>query len=626
MANNVLNTKVVLRHGALDAFKNANDVLLLGEAAVALDTKGVGKLVFGDGTTAVKDLPFSTLTPDEITALVSNASANIDITAGTAAGTIKFSTDGKKSYSADVKVNGWDTLVATANAAMPKAGGAFTGAVTVQAPTADANPATKKYVDDHIASDAVQKVEIAAGTADGSVKLTVDGAAGKDVVIGGWSKLGTAAFTDSDAYATAAQGAKADAAMPKAGGAFTGAVTVLAPAADMQPATKKYVDDLVGTGAVNSVSLDAGTVDGTVVLTVDGEAQEAVKVPGFDAVKANADAAKAQTDKLGTAAFTPSSNYATAAQGEKADKAVKSVAVAGGTNDGTVKLTVTTFDGNVTGVDGVTDNIAVTGWSKLGTAAFTDSDAYATAAQGAKADAAMPKAGGAFTGAVTVQAPTADMNPTTKKYVDDQIATKIAVSDAMVFRGTIGTGGTTTTLPAKDVVQGDTYKVISDVTITAANAYGSTTDVTAHAGDLLVAMTATEWIMVPSGDEVLSVKISTVASDVNIDATAKAGAIVLGAAAAKQVDATLGTTSENLVTSKAVAAYIEGLKYITADANVSSATKLQTARDISITGGVTAAAVAFDGTKAVELNVTEVDTNVLKNGTNTLVIDGGTIA
>lgn len=37
------------------------------------------------------------------------------------------------------------------------------------------------------------------------------------------------------------------------------------------------------------------------------------------------------------------------------------------------------------------------------------------------ADAAMPKAGGAFTGAVTVQAPTENMNPATKKYVDDAI-------------------------------------------------------------------------------------------------------------------------------------------------------------------------------------------------------------
>lgn len=43
-----------------------------------------------------------------------------------------------------------------------------------------------------------------------------------------------------------------------------------------------------------------------------------------------------------------------------------------------------------------------------------------TALQGT-VDTLMPKAGGEFTGAITVQAPTADMNPATKKYVDDAI-------------------------------------------------------------------------------------------------------------------------------------------------------------------------------------------------------------
>ena len=43
-----------------------------------------------------------------------------------------------------------------------------------------------------------------------------------------------------------------------------------------------------------------------------------------------------------------------------------------------------------------------------------------TALQGT-VDTLMPKAGGEFTGAVTVQPPTADMNPATKKYVDDAI-------------------------------------------------------------------------------------------------------------------------------------------------------------------------------------------------------------
>lgn len=42
------------------------------------------------------------------------------------------------------------TAQETANNAMPKLGGAFTGPITIQAPTGDMNPATKKYVDDAI--------------------------------------------------------------------------------------------------------------------------------------------------------------------------------------------------------------------------------------------------------------------------------------------------------------------------------------------------------------------------------------------------------------------------------------------------------------------------------------------
>ena len=64
-------------------------------------------------------------------------------------------------------------------------------------------------------------------------------------------------------------------------------------------------------------------------------------------------------------------------------------------------------------------------------------------------------------------------------------------------------------------------------------------------------------------------------------------------------------------------------KFITAAANVASATKLETARNFSIKGGVTAAAVAFDGTEAVELDVTNVSTSLLSipKG-DTLVLNG----
>ena len=56
-----------------------------------------------------------------------------------------------------------------------------------------------------------------------------------------------------------------------------------------------------------------------------------------------------------------------------------------------------------------------------------------------------------------------------------------------------------------------------------------------------------------------------------------------------------------------------------------SAVKLSTARAFSITGGVTATAVNFDGTENVTLNatVTSVSTDVLFNGSNTLILDCG---
>ena len=54
-----------------------------------------------------------------------------------------------------------------------------------------------------------------------------------------------------------------------------------------------------------------------------------------------------------------------------------------------------------------------------------------------------------------------------------------------------------------------------------------------------------------------------------------------------------------------------------------SAVKLSTARNFSITGGATAAAVSFDGTGAVSLNVTSVSTDYLNNGSNTLILACG---
>ncbi len=203
-------------------------------------------------------------------------------------------------------------------------------------------------------------------------------------------------------------------------------------AAGALTSAKAYTDQKISAiPAQAEFTLETGTTDGSLVLKKNGVAvgDDAV-VKGWaalltkaqkgidDAAEALAAAQAAQSTAESKyskpATGIPKADLADAVQTSlgKADTALQShqtVALASGTNNGTLKITV-----NGT----ATDNVAVKG---LKSAAYTESSAYATAAQGTKADNAMPKAGGTFTGAITVQAPSTDMNPATKQYVDTAI-------------------------------------------------------------------------------------------------------------------------------------------------------------------------------------------------------------
>lgn len=203
-------------------------------------------------------------------------------------------------------------------------------------------------------------------------------------------------------------------------------------AADALKQAKEYTDGKIAAiPKAAEYTLETGAADGSLVLKKDGVAVgDAAVVKGWatllakaqkgvdDAAAAAAAAQAAQSTAEGRylkpEGGIPKTDLAQAVQTSlgKADTALQNhqtVTLESGTNNGTVKITV-----NGT----ATDNVAVKG---LKSAAYTESSAYATAAQGTKADNAMPKAGGAFTGAVTVQAPTAEMNPATKQYVDTAI-------------------------------------------------------------------------------------------------------------------------------------------------------------------------------------------------------------
>lgn len=94
----------------------------------------------------------------------------------------------------------------------------------------------------------------------------------------------------------------------------------------------------------------------------------------------------------------------------------------------------------------------------------------------------------------------------TKKYVDDKIAA--ATNAAVVLKGTLGTGGTITSLPtAAESNLGDAYKVIT------AGTYANTS---AKVGDMFICYQSGStyaWMHIPSGDDIedtwRSVKLDT---------------------------------------------------------------------------------------------------------------------
>lgn len=149
------------------------------------------------------------------------------------------------------------------------------------------------------------------------------------------------------------------------------------------------------TGTITGIKMNgvskgtSGVVDlGTVITDVSGKQDKTVSITGITATTVN-EALKELSDRVNGKYSKPeggipktdldSTVQASLGKADTALQSHQSVTLATGTNNGTLKITV----GGTT-----TDNVAVKG---LKSAAYTDSSAYATAAQGTKADNALPK-------------------------------------------------------------------------------------------------------------------------------------------------------------------------------------------------------------------------------------------
>lgn len=194
----------------------------------------------------------------------------------------------------------------------------------------------------------------------------------------------------------------------------------------------------------------------------------------------------------------------------------QSISLLSGSENGTIKLVIN---------DTEYDNIKVTG---LGSAAYTAISNYATSEQGRKADAAMPKSGGIFTGSIYLNDdPVNDLEAVTKRYVDSAINTK---ANAMVFKGTIGENGNLPSIPSINVTNGDTYRIVSPLVIN---------NHTIKAGDLIVAKVngpSISWDVIP---------INTTTTKSTTNKTTTVSAASSGDATYTTPGGTIALTNEN---------------------------------------------------------------------------------
>jgi hypothetical protein len=263
------------------------------------------------------------------------------------------------------------------------------------------------------------------GTGDSNTDATVTAVTQQAVIATTKASAAADSADDASGFATTASNS-ATTATTKAGEAATSATNAAASYDDFddrylgakssEPSTDNDGGALI-TGALyfNTTTNDMKVWSGSAWLdayaSTSGTLAAANNLSDLDNV------ATARTNLgLGTAATTASTDYATAAQGTTADNALPK---SGGAMSGAI-TTNSTFDGRDVATDGtkldgiealadVTDTTNVTAAGAVMDSEVTnlaqvkafDSADYATAAQGATADVALPLAGGALTGAVT---------------------------------------------------------------------------------------------------------------------------------------------------------------------------------------------------------------------------------
>lgn len=310
MPNKILNSRLKLKVDTLENWEGSDVVLLAGEVAFAQITTASGNIndvptvvmKVGDGTHTWSELKYVYAQASDVYAWAKKAQPDYNdlinkpsipsipvqsvALQSTEEGTYTLLVNGSGT---PLKMAGYDELVALVNgkaeAAHTHTHDAITdfdsavnaliaaGNFAVKGQIADADIAADAAIaqskiagletalagkaptdHDHVAADITDfNTAVDARVTAGIATHNTSGTAHNDIrtLVQTAQSAAEAAQGAADTAQGAAEAAQAtaDAAMPKAGGAFTGAITVLAPTADMNPATKQYVDTAISAAA-----------------------------------------------------------------------------------------------------------------------------------------------------------------------------------------------------------------------------------------------------------------------------------------------------------------------------------------------------------------------------------------
>lgn len=222
----------------------------------------------------------------------------------------------------------------------------------------------------------------------------------------------------------------------------------------------------------------------------------------------------------------------------------------------------------------------------------------------------MPKSGGAFTGAVTVLAPTANMHPATKQYVD------AAVSAVYKYKGSVSTEAE---LPEDSQVTGDVYNV-EDTGMNVAwdgtkwDKLGSVVDLSGYATTASVNTQLAK--KAPLASPAFTGTVTgTFKGNVTGNATsatkatqdASGNVITTTYATKTELDTKAPLASPTFTGTVTAPTFAGALSGNAATATTATtASKLATARTIAIAGAVTGTATSFDGSANISINTTAV--------------------